>query len=74
MINLHTTQKIINEKRRQLLKDHKSLLTRYLQLHTTLHLKSRKRILNYYDQQVTRANIEDHYNIPIPLFLIHLLT
>lgn len=74
MTNSHTLNLIIKEKQRELLKSHKALLTRYLKNISKLNIHTRNQILHYYDTQITKDNIEEHYNKKLRIFLTDLLT
>jgi len=73
-LNLLTLDLITKEKQLELLKLHKSVLINYLNTITQLNIKSKAKILAYYDKQINRENIEEHYNLHIGEFLNNLLT
>lgn len=68
-----TLQKIQNDKIREILKLHKTLIDNYLIL-KNIGNSTRLKLLNYYDTQIDENNIEHYYNQKIPYFLNNLLS
>ena len=73
-LNILTLDLITKEKQRELLSLHKTVLTHYLNTITQLNIKSKAKILAYYDTKINKHNIEEHYNLHIGEFLNNLLT